>query len=209
MSFDSMSAVLIAIAFLVPGFILSSVLAMTFRRRSKAPSELLLQYLTLSCINHGFWSWLLVIMVSGQWLHKYPIRTAFVIFLVVFVSPVVFGLIAKSLSRNDSIKSGLAAIGFMVYRFIPTAWDHKFEEERPSWVIVRLKDGSVVYGFFGNFSFAGDDPEERDLYIEAVFRQGDSAQWQPVADTEGILIKADEISTIEFRRIEGQEEHTQ
>lgn len=206
MSFDSINAVLITIAFLVPGFILSSVLAMTFRRRSKTPSELLLQYLTLSCINHGFWSWLLVIMVSGRWLQLYPIRTAFLIFLVVFVSPVVFGLIAKSLARNDHIQSGLAAIGFKVHRFIPTAWDYKFEQERPSWVVVRLKDGSIVYGFFGNFSFAGDDPEERDLYIEAVFRQGDSDHWQPVADTEGILIKADEIATIEFRRIEGPKE---
>ena len=90
----------------------------------------------------------------------------------------------------------------MIHRFIPTAWDFKFMAEVPSWVIVTLKDGSRVYGFFGNASFAGDDANERGLYIEAVFTPTDGQSWQPVQDTGGILIKSDQIASVEFRRLE-------
>jgi hypothetical protein len=55
--------------------------------------------------------------------------------------------------------------------------------------------------FFRNQSFAGDDPEERDLFVEAVFLPQDVGPWQPVEDTGGILIKGSEIATIEFKTI--------
>lgn len=121
--------------------------------------------------------------------------------LILFVSPIVLGLMARWLARNERVQCVLSAFGFILQRFIPTSWDFKFEKEAPCWIIVRLRDGSSVCGFFGNRSFAGDDPEERDLYIEAVFVPRDGGHWQPVADTGGILIKANEISTIEFKTI--------
>jgi len=202
MGIDTVDAVLVALAFLVPGFILSAVLAMTFRRRSNSAADLTLQYLTFSCINHGFWSWLIVLMVQGNWLEESPKSFAVLAFAIVFVSPVIIGLLASRMGRKERVQQILSAFGFMVHRFIPTSWDFTFEKERPSWIIVRLKDGSSVYGFFGNQSFAGDDPDERDLFIEAVFIPKDGGHWQPVADTGGILIKASEIATIEFKRID-------
>lgn len=202
MGFDSVSAVLIAIAFLVPGFILSSILAMTFRRRSRSAGDLTLQYLTLSCVNYGLWSWLIVLMVQGNWLASAPTRSAFVVFGVVFVSPVVLGLIASRSYRSEWVHRILSGFGFKMHRFIPTAWDFRFEQELPAWVIVRLKDGSSVYGFLGLASFAGDEPHERDLFVEAVFVPTEEGHWQPAADTGGILIKGSEIATIEFRRVD-------
>lgn len=205
MTLDTMNAVLLAIAFLVPGFILSSILAITFRRRSSSAAELTLQYLTFSCLNYGFWSWLIVLMIQGDWLREFPIAAALFVFIILFVSPVGLGLMARRLGKTEIVQRVLAAVGFKIHRFIPTAWDYRFEQEQPSWIIVRLKDGSSVYGFFGNRSFAGDDPAERDLLIEAVFRPNDDGHWQPVADTDGILIKASEIATIEFRRFASDE----
>lgn len=201
MTFDTIEAVLLAIAFLVPGFILSSVLAMTFRRRSKSASDLTLQYLALSCVNGGLWSWLTVLIVHGGWLTRFPVVSSLLVFVVLFVSPIGLGLLAVGLSRKEAVRGLLSAFGFKVHRFIPTAWDFKFEQEQPSWVIVRLKDGSTVFGFWGSQSFAGDEAGDRDLYLEAAFTPGDSGHWKPVEDTGGILITAGEIATIEFRRI--------
>src|SRR6476660_4927156 len=174
---------------------------MTFRRRSNSAADLTLQYLTFSCVNHGFSSWLVVLMVQGNWLEKFPKTSALLAFVILFVSPVVIGLLASRMGRKERVQQILSAFGFMVHRFIPTSWDFTFEKERPSWIIVRLKDGASVYGFFGNQSFAGDDPEERDLFVEAVFSPKDDGHWQPVVDTGGILVKASEIATIEFKRI--------
>lgn len=202
MALDGLNAVLVAIAFLVPGFILSGVLATTFRRRSSSASDLTLQYLTFSCINHGLWSWLIVLMLQGDWLERFPVVTAFLVFLIVFLSPIMLGLLALWLCRTEGVYQLLSALGFMMHRFIPTAWDYKFQQEMPAWVIVRLTDGSTISGFFGNQSFAGDDPDERDLFIEAVFRLDRDGQWHPEPDTAGVLVRASEIATIEFRTVE-------
>jgi hypothetical protein len=112
----------------------------------------------------------------------------------------VLGLLIGKLGRIERIQGLLSAFGFKVHRFIPTAWDFRFEQETPAWVIVRLRDGSSVSGYLGARSFAGDDPDERDLFIEAVFVPSDDGHWQPVPDTGGILIKGSEIGSIEFRR---------
>ena len=201
MAFNTVNAVLLAIAFLVPGFILSAILATVFRRRSLSASERTLQYLTFSCLNHGFWSWLIVAMIQGQWLYLYPIPTALLVFVILFLSPVLLGLLALWLAQREWARMAVSAFGFEIVRFVPTAWDFKFQQEIPAWIIVRLNDGSTVSGFFGNQSFAGDDPEERDLYIEAVFELNEDGQWKPVVDTGGILIKANQIATIEFRNL--------
>lgn len=202
MGLDTVSAVLIAIAFLMPGFILSSVLGMFFRRRSRSATETTLQYLTFSCVNHGLWSWLIVIMLYGDWLNQRPIVTGGLVFVILFVSPICLGIAGAWLTRRERVRALLSAVGFRVQRFIPTAWDFKFEQEQLAWVVVRLRDGSNVYGFLGTESFAGDEPSERDLYLEAVFEPSEHGHWQPAPSTRGILIKAGEIAAIEFRDLD-------
>jgi len=201
MSFDSGNAVVYAILFLVPGFIMSSVLGMLYRRRSRSASEQTLQYLTFSCVNLGLWSWLIVLMIQGEWVDRHAVFASLLVFIIVFVSPVVLGLLTLLLTQKVVVRRLLSAFGFKVERFIPTAWDYKFQKGEPEWVIVRLKDGSSVYGLWAEMSFAGDDPNERDIFIEAVFRPDSDNPWKPVVDTRGILIKSSEIGTIEFRQI--------
>lgn len=112
MSFGTINAVLLAIAFLVPGFILSSILAITFRRRSRSAADLTLQYLTFSCVNYGLWSWLIAMMIQGNWLDRAPLPTSFLVFGILFVSPIVLGLIASWLCRSERMHWVLSAFGF-------------------------------------------------------------------------------------------------
>ncbi len=60
--------------------------------------------------------------------------------------------------------------------------------------VVTLKDGSVIYGYFGASSFAGDDP--KDIYMERVFKLEDN-QFRSAAGNCGALIIADQIAAIE------------
>jgi len=58
-----------------------------------------------------------------------------------------------------------------------------------------LKNGSLVYGYFGYDSFAGSDP--RDIYLEQLYRpSGDG--FEPVEGSYGAFINADQIALIEF-----------
>jgi len=65
--------------------------------------------------------------------------------------------------------------------------------------------GGRLYGLFHSRSFAASDPDRRDLYLEAQFRPLETGEWAPVADTGGVLIMADQIAAIEFRKVEGEQ----
>jgi hypothetical protein len=81
----------------------------------------------------------------------------------------------------------------------PSAWDYQFSRiNEPLWILVTLKDGSQVAGRFGRNSLASLEPSERDLYIDSVYQVLEDNPWQPVTETFGILIKAEEIRYIEF-----------
>ena len=200
MSFDTFNTVLFTAIFIVPGFIWSTVLSMLVPRRSQATELRAIEFLTLSCVNHGLWIWLLVPLLSGDFLRARPFTTGIVLILPVLVSPVFLGLVSAHLSQNDRVKHLLARFGFRTIHPSPTAWDYHFSRAHPYWVIVTLRDGSRVYGWFGSNSFAGDAATERDLYLESVFVPMDSGDWAPVEDSGGIIIKAEQIAAAEFRR---------
>lgn len=64
--------------------------------------------------------------------------------------------------------------------------------------MVTLTDGSTVCGWFGDNSFASSVPEERDLFIEKVYRLNEGLHWERVENSDGILFRAGEIRHIEF-----------
>ena len=201
MTLDSFNSVLFAIAFLVPGFILSSMLAVTFRRRSRAASDLMLQYLTFSCLNHGLWSWATFLVLSSGADGQYSNWAALYAFFVLFASPVGLGLLSGYSTQRDWVAVYLDRLGFRTISPEPTAWDYYFSRSKPAFLIVRLTDGSRVYGLFGPNSIAGDSPEQRDLYLEATYHKSRSGEWELVENTGGMLIKAEQIAIIEVRKI--------
>ena len=73
MSIDSFEVVFFTVGFLVPGFVWSAVLSMLVPTRTAATEVRFLQFLTLSCINHGLWSWALVWIFATSFLQQHPI----------------------------------------------------------------------------------------------------------------------------------------
>ena len=53
MSIDSFEVVFFTVGFLVPGFVWSAVLSMLVPTKTAATEVRFLEFLTLSCINHG------------------------------------------------------------------------------------------------------------------------------------------------------------
>jgi len=49
--------VFFTVGFLVPGFVWSAVLSLLVPSRRAATEIRFLEFLTLSCLNHGLWSW--------------------------------------------------------------------------------------------------------------------------------------------------------
>lgn len=201
MTLDNFDVVFLTIAFLTPGFVWSTVLTMLVPARTAPVQIRLLEFLTLSSINYGLWSWVLFAMFKSGFSERHPFWSGWMLFGIIFASPIVLGAASGWLRRHEVVTQFLNSFGLRTVHPIPRAWDWHFSQERPYWLQVTLKDGSRIYGFFGMRSFAASDPDRRDLYLEAQFRPLDNGEWAPLEDIGGVLIMADQIAAIEFRKV--------
>ena len=80
----------------------------------------------------------------------------------------------------------------------PTAWDFKFANMEVEWVIVTLNNNKTVAGYMDDNSCASSNENDRDLYIKEVYKIDDNGKWKRVENTDGILIKAEQVKYIEF-----------
>ncbi len=208
MTFGSLEVVFFTLAFVVPGFILDSMVSALLPRRVEDAKLFLLRFLTFSCVNYALWSWLIYLLFQSEFFaaHSWAAATAW--FLIVFLSPVLLGLGLAKLNQRGVVRAMLQRLGFNPVHIIPTAWDWKFSAtQEPVWVMVTLKNGDAVCGLFGSSSFASSVPEERDLFLQEVYRVGEGLHWEPVVNSDGILFRAGEIKHIEFWRDAESESH--
>ena len=199
MQLQSFGAVVFTLLFMIPGFVWSATLSMLVPRRPRQYELRFLEFFTLSCINNAFHIWYFYYFwVSGYYL-KYPFQTSLWLLLALLLSPFVLGLATGYLAQREAITLFLRRFGFRTIHYAPTAWDWFFAKSTPQWVRVTLKDGQSVLGRFGEKSFAGSDPSNRDLYLEETFAyQQHGGKIEPVERTNGVLIMSDEIAIIEF-----------
>jgi hypothetical protein len=196
----SFDAVFYAITFLVPGFVMDLTLSIFVRKRQEDLQLSLLRFLTLSCVNYAVWSWLIYLIFFTERAFLSDFYSALAVAVVVFISPILIGVLLGYFSQKEWIKKILNRLGLNTISSIPTSWDYKFSKINESvWLIVTLKDGSTVAGYFGTNSFASSIDSERDLYIEEVYKIDADESWQRVIPPCSILLKGEEIKYIEFR----------
>lgn len=190
----SLEGVHLALAFMVPGLVATFIRTQFTTGRMPAPKDSLAAYFALSVFYLA-----LVLPAVGYILE---IRDAGYFraaawFGVVFVGPALLGLLLGLNARHEFGRQLLRRLGLSTVHVMPTAWDWKFANAVPQWVMVTLKDGTCFSGFYSGHSFASSDPAERDLYIEQVYDVGNDNKWTPKAGCS-VLVAPGEIRTIEF-----------
>ncbi len=201
MEFTSGTAVLFTAAFLMPGFVWSAVLSMFLTRKAKQADNRFLEFFTLSCINNSIWFALFVYFALQHYFTSSPLAASVWVFVALFVSPLLLGIISAKTAQTDLLARLLRRLGFRTVHYIKSAWDWHFSRQQPLWAVVTLKDGSVVYGYYGSDSFAGDDP--RDIYLEKVYKPEENG-FGTTEDNYGAVIMADQISVVEFFENSGE-----
>ena len=198
MQVDSATALFIALTFVVPGFIVHSTLSVLVPRREDRTELSFARFLTLSAFNYAVWSWLVYLLLTSQWLRDRPAFWSLCWALIILPGPVLVGLIWGIVSQREWDRRILLRLGLQPVHPIPTAWAWRFGTMKTGhWILVRLKDGSQVAGYFGGKSFASSDPAERDLYVEQVWSI-ENGRWTKESPGKGILLSRGEISSIEF-----------
>lgn len=195
MTLGNYETVLYTALFLIPGFVMSSAYSSMVPIRASEPQTSILRFLIFSLLNYVLWWWLLYELVKQKYWEEHALIWVLILFALLVISPYLLGLIAGIFTKKEWIRNLLKKIGVNPIHHVPTAWDYVMDQ--PAYVIITLKDDSVVYGFYGGQSFASSVPIERDLYIEATYDFNDN-QWISDERTVGIWIPQGEIKHIEL-----------
>jgi hypothetical protein len=197
LTFNTFNAVIYTVCFLVPGFVIDLTLSRFFYKKSEQVTLILLRFLTFSCLNYIPWIFVYLLLWDRSILAN-PSFLAFAFIIIIFISPIIVGLILGYANQKQLLERGLSGLRFKTITGFPSAWDYSFSRiEEPVWMLITLKDGSQIAGWFGKNSLASSESSERDIYLELVYKLEDDA-WQPVPRSAGILINAEEIRYIEF-----------
>ena len=112
------------------------------------------------------------------------------------IAPIIqAGVVAKVLT-SARLRNRLKRFGFRPLMPQPTAWDYMMQIELscPAYVLVWLRDGSSIYGYFGQRSFAASCENGSDIFLQQVL----SGDGQPSPPDRGCWISGEEIQVIEM-----------
>jgi hypothetical protein len=83
-----------------------------------------------------------------------------------------------------------------------SAWDDVFLRDEPYFIIVHLKDGGRVGGYYGPNSFAGLHPISGHLYLEQLWFMDESGRFtSPVPDSRGLILRPNDYKYIELMAV--------
>jgi len=201
MSFDSLQTIFLIFSFLVPGFIFDSAFSMLIPKKQQAWEHSLLYYFTFSCLNYALCSWLVYLIINSDFFIEHISWSAIGWLFIILISPFALGIVLGWLAQKDNVRKYLENIGLRFMHPIPNSWDYFFGNTTPKWILVTLKDGHSVAGYFGEKSFAASDLSGRDLYIEKIYRVKENEPWEAIADSAGTWLPGELIKHIEFWNI--------
>lgn len=202
------TALLILVAFVLPGFATLFISERTYTvRRDDSPFERLLQasyYAGLTYAIVGTLAWLLgfdradvrALRYSESSVGKLVLTAVFVVFVVPFLIAHASRLWHTSSSLRPRL---LGTAKVSLSHSTASGWEHFFESGADALVRVTLTDGRVVGGYYGGNSFAGYTAQTQDLFLEERWEL-DEDRWfvRPARATLGVWIPRESIVSIEL-----------
>jgi hypothetical protein len=201
MKFESISDLFFIVAVFVPGFIYRIVLANFVPvKQGRSNEVLMLGLLTATAVNYALCSPLIYLLLNGMLFASSPTGQAAMWFVVVGVVPVFLALVSAYSVQRDWAVRIFRRLRLRSINPIPTGWDWIFGRTEPCYMVVKLRDGTEIAGYFGARSMASSDAASRDIFIEKVYRIRDEGPWQLVERSNGIWVDGSQISSVEFQK---------
>lgn len=201
--------IIAAIAFLIPGFIVTSITKRVIPIIDKEYKTRILENFIYSFLNIFLWTIpIYKIYLNKEWWYKNYSLLWIVGLLIIFLSPIVMALIIILFNQYEISRKICEYFNIPSIDTEPSAWDFKFKQIKGEWVLITLSDKRTIAGFIGRNSFISSNSKERDLYIDEVYEIDEKGEWKKRKRTDGIWLKNEEIKSIEFWNYEkGDEEN--
>lgn len=182
------------ILFVVPGLISMHIYRLIFPAGDIDWKNATIQALFYSSINLGLCLPILIFIHRGDFLNNHPVYYGIALFAMIFILPILWPLIFVWIIKNRKLSEKLQLL-----HPIPTAWDYLFEKRKPFIVLVQLKNGKKIGGYYGPNSFATSFPRQGDIYLESVAQVNDDGKFQGwVKNSAGVMIRKEDYDIIEF-----------
>lgn len=197
MTIGSFTALVLTCTFLLPGFIIKSIIDAFTPQVNTSAIKYFFSCLFYSIINLSIWGWLYSLILGK--IQPAPWWILLVVILTMtIVSSLLIAMVIATVKQKRILNLITSKLNISKMDPIPSAWDYVFSRSEGSWVVVSLEDGRTVYGKYSSNSFSSSDAQERDLYLEAIYDTDDNNNWIEIPNNKGVLIAGNNIRTIEF-----------
>ena len=194
MTYGSLDAVFYTALFILPGYVITSIVNAFNPQGRLNESKYFLKCLLYSLVNLGVWCWAYNIVLNNtasksslQWL----LLTA-----ITLLGAALLGFLIGVIKQKTLLSKLLNRLGISTIHPTVLAWDYLFSKQESYYIIVKMDDDKIVRGWFSDKSFASSDPDNHDLYIEQCYGEG----WSEDPQSRGIYIPGDQIKYIEFKK---------
>lgn len=204
---DTVVGVLVAVAVVLPGFVIAELSVVGRARAARSDLELVLRALFYALLLHLVASPFTKMLVdeigslsNWQW-HLVPLIAYTGVVLV--AAPVAIGLALGAYLRKAERRATRPGTLYEVLgaRDAGDAWDVLFQQLfHGAWVIVQLQDGQYLGGEYGEGSAVGQTPSPHDLFLRELWHveagEPDPRLVGPYEPRRGIYIAADEVRSV-------------
>ncbi len=195
----NLDAIELFVVFVLPGLISMQVYRLVMPARALEWGNAIIHGLFYSSVNFAILSPLIFWAQQGDFVQSHPVLYSVGLIAVLFVFPIIWPLLLGKIYRSKWFKR------FQIP--YPTAWDYFFDKREEVFALIHLNDGNFIGGYFGGDSYAGDFPNDGDLYLQAVYSLDDDGHFlEPVEMTRGMVIRKDQYDLIEFFVVPPQNE---
>jgi hypothetical protein len=194
---DSIVGLIIAIAMVLPGFVIVELSVVGRAQGPRSELELVLRALFYALILHlmaAYWTACLVGQIGSpdEWRDHLDELIPYAL-VVLIAAPIglgsLLGWYLRKAERCEDRPSWLYhALGA---RDAGSAWDNIFQRLTPSgaWIIVELKSDECIGGLIGSASAIGQTPTPHDLYVQEI--------WTTEKDAKGVVNLREKIEPVQ------------
>lgn len=175
--------------FALPGFISLQVWSLIVPTAERPLKELIPEAIGFGILNAVVGAPLIIAIAPANIWTLYPL-----LLLTLIALPTAWPFILKwglgKLSTAD-----------IILKQARNGWDAAFLKREPLFVIVHLKDGRRIGGYYGYNSFAGVYPASGHLYLETLWRLDEEGKFLDLLpDSRGIVLRPEDYHFIELLR---------
>jgi hypothetical protein len=200
-------ALIILVAFVLPGFVTVLIQESTFRR-AEDPTTL---DRLLRILYYSVWTYLLLALVAllvgidRAYVEDFykqnegnPAELVWRAALLILLPAIIIATATRAWYGSRLQAYARKIVRINEHHAEPTGWDFFFRQSRNAHVRITFKDGGRVYGYYGGESFSAYAKDGGDLFLECVYADVDD-WFGPVANHScGVWVKTEDAVSVEF-----------